>query len=112
VRGLQIAIDAATSAGRDPRAFTPALYVTVNVGEPDDAHAELERFVLDYYGIPLDAMASLQAFYSGPVDGAIEWLRGFVDAGARHVVVRFGSFEPRRQLERAQRVLAEVRSSS
>jgi alkanesulfonate monooxygenase SsuD/methylene tetrahydromethanopterin reductase-like flavin-dependent oxidoreductase (luciferase family) len=109
-RGLGSVRRAATDQGRDLTTFTPALYVTINLGDDERARAELEHYTLDYYGIPLEAMATLQAFHAGQAEGAIEWLRGFIEAGARHVVVRFGSFDPRQQLERAEPLLDAIRS--
>ncbi|HEY7874023.1 MAG TPA: LLM class flavin-dependent oxidoreductase, partial [Actinomycetota bacterium] len=87
-RGLATASQAAADAGRDPSEFTPALYVTVNLGEPEAAHAELEHYVSEYYAMPLELMSTLQAFYAGNAEGCVEWIRGYVDAGARHIVIR------------------------
>ncbi len=106
--GLATARAAATEAGRDVDAFTPALYVTVNLGDADAARSELERYVLEYYGLPLDAMSSLQAFYGGSVEGCVEWLRGFVDAGARHVIIRLGSFDADSQLDEARAIVGRL----
>jgi alkanesulfonate monooxygenase SsuD/methylene tetrahydromethanopterin reductase-like flavin-dependent oxidoreductase (luciferase family) len=91
----------ADAAGRDPRTVTPALYVTVNVNrDRAAAAAELEEFVRQYYGFPLEMMQALQAFFAGDVGDCVEWLAGYARAGARHVVLRLGSFAPETQLER------------
>lgn len=98
--GLAAVRAAASAAGRDVGSITPALYATVNLN--DDAGAarrELDDYVRGYYGIPLDAMQSLQAFYGGPPEGCREWLAGFVSAGARHLVLRLGSWDAPGQLE-------------
>jgi alkanesulfonate monooxygenase SsuD/methylene tetrahydromethanopterin reductase-like flavin-dependent oxidoreductase (luciferase family) len=99
--GLAQIAAAAEEAGRDPRAILPALYVTVNV-QPDRqaALAELEDYVLRYYGLPLQMMQGLQAFFAGDVGECVEWLAGYARAGARHVVLRVGSFRPEPHLER------------
>ena len=46
-------------------------------------------------------MSALQGFYAGSVEGCTEWLQDFIDAGARHLVVRFGSFDALGQMKRA-----------
>jgi alkanesulfonate monooxygenase SsuD/methylene tetrahydromethanopterin reductase-like flavin-dependent oxidoreductase (luciferase family) len=110
-RGLDVAREAATEAGRDPSELTPALYVTVNLGDSSAARAELEHYVLDYYGMPLEVMSTVQAFYAGPVEGCVDWLRAYVDAGARHLVIRFGAADPMQQLvSAAERLLAGLRA--
>lgn len=92
---------AAEAAGRDPRALTPALYVTVNVGDDRAAAAaELEDYVLRYYGLPLAMLRTVQAFFAGAAGDCVEWLASYARAGARHVVLRIGSFAPEAQLER------------
>jgi alkanesulfonate monooxygenase SsuD/methylene tetrahydromethanopterin reductase-like flavin-dependent oxidoreductase (luciferase family) len=99
--GWETICGAAVEAGRDPCALTPALYVTVNVqAERRAAAAELEDYVQRYYGFPLAAMQTMQAFFAGDVGDCVEWLAGYGRAGARHVVLRVGSFAPEAQLER------------
>jgi alkanesulfonate monooxygenase SsuD/methylene tetrahydromethanopterin reductase-like flavin-dependent oxidoreductase (luciferase family) len=110
-RGLDVATRAAVDAGRDASAFTPAVYVTVNIGDETTGRGELEQYVVEYYGMPFELMASLQAFYAGGVEGCIDWLQGYVEAGARHVVLRFGSFDPGGQLrEHSGRLSSALRS--
>ena len=100
-RALALATEAAAQAGRNVDGFVPALYVTVNLQrDKSNARAELERYVLDYYGLPLELMEQLQGFYAGNAEGCAQWLRGFIDAGARHVVIRFGSFDGLTHLRR------------
>jgi hypothetical protein len=36
-------------------------------------------------------MARLQAFYYGDVEGCLAWLGEYVAAGARHIIMRFGT---------------------
>lgn len=83
---------ASAAAGRSASAVLPALYTTIALdADPKRAAAALERYVEAYYGQPLASMAQLQAFYAGDVDGCAEWLGRYVDAGARHIILRFGT---------------------
>jgi probable F420-dependent oxidoreductase len=92
--GLATIRDAARSAGRGEDAVTPGLYATVNLQE-DTARAEreLEDYTDAYYGVPLEAMRQLQAFYAGATRGCVDWLRAYVEAGASHIVLRFGTLD-------------------
>ena len=72
------------------REVTAALYETVNlnVACADD---ELDQYLRAYYGLPLDVMRHVQAIRGGSVDECLDWLARYVDAGARHLILRIGS---------------------
>lgn len=93
---------AAVEVGRDPAAITPAVYLTVLLDE-DRARAEgrMAAYAEAYYGIPYDVMHRFQGYYAGDAEGCVEWLAAFVEAGARHLVLRFATTEPLGQIERA-----------
>jgi alkanesulfonate monooxygenase SsuD/methylene tetrahydromethanopterin reductase-like flavin-dependent oxidoreductase (luciferase family) len=78
--------------GQAVRDITPALYATVNLND-DKARAdeELDEYVRAYYGQPLDVMRYVQAIRGGSVQGCLDWLARYVDAGARHLILRIGS---------------------
>jgi len=96
----------APEAARSSVGFTPALYTTIVLGEAARAQAELDGFLSTYYNAPAEAMRKRQACYAGEADGCLEWMRRFVEAGARHIVVRFaGSTDHLAQLERVAREL-------
>ena len=59
-----------------------------------------------YYGAAAAAVRKHQACFGGPADEAAGWLRGFVDAGAEHLVVRLTG-DQERQIE----TLARIRES-
>lgn len=92
---------AAAAVGRGPAAITPALYATINLN-PDrtQAEAELDDYVRGYYGRPLAEMSQLQAFFGGPADECASWLGRYLRAGARHLILRMGTFQPAGQLDR------------
>jgi probable F420-dependent oxidoreductase len=97
---------ATREAGRSPEELTPALYTTIVLGEPATAQAELERFLSTYYNAPAAAMLKRQACHAGSADSCAEWMGGFVQAGVRHLIVRFaGAADQVVQLERAAREL-------
>ncbi len=89
----------ARGAGRDPSRLTGAIYLTLTIDD-DSARADsrMTAFLEGYYGRPAAEMRARQACYAGPPGGVGEWIAGFVDAGASHVVLRFAG-DHQRQIE-------------
>ncbi|MEW9532096.1 LLM class flavin-dependent oxidoreductase [Microbispora sp. NPDC049125] len=86
--------------GRPDDAITPALYATINVNpDRDKARQELDEYVQGYYGRPLELMSTIQAYGYGSAEECADWLGGYIEAGARHIVVRIGSLDPGPQLD-------------
>ena len=85
-------------------AITPALYTTINVGrDTRSAEVELRQFVETYYAAPYETIARIQGFHAGDAVSCLERLQGFIRAGVRHIVLRFGGGDQATQLERATR---------
>lgn len=82
---------AAYEAGRDPGAITPAVMITVNIGERASSELALEEYVGEFYGYPLELVSMIQACRAGTVDDVLAYMRAFWDAGARAFVLRVGS---------------------
>ncbi len=104
---------AARAAGRPAEAVTGAAYVTLAL-DPDPAAAErrLHEFLECYYAAPARTILARQAAYAGPVEGALRWLRRWVDAGARHLALRFAGGDQLAQVdEAAARLLPALRGS-
>ena len=82
--------DAARAQGRDPETLVASAYLTISLDD-DVARAEanLDSFLAAYYPAPPSVMRSVQATYAGPAVGLAPWVRAFIDAGARHLVLRF-----------------------
>lgn len=90
---------AARAAGRDPSALTGAMYLTLALDDDATrAGARLDTYLERYYGQPAAAMKKRQMCYAGPAAGAGAWLKGYADAGASHLVLRFAG-DHERQLE-------------
>ena len=51
-----------------------------------------------YYGAPAPVLRRRQAAFGGPLEAVADWVQGYVDAGARHLVLRLVG-EQRPQLE-------------
>ena len=103
--GWKAVSDAAVTAGRAAEALTPALYITVHLDDDEQkSTAELEEYAQAYYGFPLELIGALQAFCAG-ASASVNRVRQYVDAGAEHIVLRFGSFDAIDQLERAADLL-------
>ncbi|MFO1082494.1 MAG: LLM class flavin-dependent oxidoreductase [Reyranellaceae bacterium] len=82
--------DAARAAGRDPRALTAAMYLTLAIDENRDrAEARLDAYLERYYAMPPAETRKRQMSYAGPAAGAAAWMKSYVDAGATHLVLRF-----------------------
>jgi alkanesulfonate monooxygenase SsuD/methylene tetrahydromethanopterin reductase-like flavin-dependent oxidoreductase (luciferase family) len=102
---------AADGAGRAGAALTPALYATVNLNpDPRVAEREMRRFMEDYYAAPYEALASWQGCRAGTAAECVEWLAGFVEAGVRHLVLRFGGSDQAAQLERLAAALPDLKA--
>jgi probable F420-dependent oxidoreductase len=102
---------AARAAGRAPDAVTGAAYVTLAL-DANAAAAEqrLHRFLETYYAAPARVILARQACYAGPLDGCIEWLRRWIDAGAHHISLRFAGGDQLAQVdEAASRILPRLR---
>lgn len=102
--------EAAEAAGRAPRSITPAVMVTVNVGEPTSSQRDLGAYVQEFYGFPLEAVSLIQACRAGPATRILADLRAHWDAGARALILRVASLvEPERQPEAlAQDLLPQI----
>ncbi|MBI4234522.1 MAG: LLM class flavin-dependent oxidoreductase [Chloroflexi bacterium] len=86
----------ARGAGRDPAALETAFYLTVNLGlDEGKAREEALEFLRRYYGVgrPEPGMVF------GRPEAVVSLIQRYAQAGARHVIVRFASFEGMKQLE-------------
>jgi probable F420-dependent oxidoreductase len=103
---------AARAAGRAPDAVAGAAYVTLAL-DPSKAAAEqrLHKFLETYYAAPAAAMMARQATYAGPIEGCVEWLQRWIDAGARHLALRFAGGDQLAQVdEAAARLLPQLKT--
>ncbi|MBI2494273.1 MAG: LLM class flavin-dependent oxidoreductase [Candidatus Rokubacteria bacterium] len=103
---------AARAAGRAADAVTGAAYVTLAL-DPDPAAAEqrLHGFLETYYAASARAIRARQACYAGPIEGCVEWLQHWIDAGARHLALRFAGGDQLAQVdEAAARLLPKLKS--
>ncbi|MGH7092705.1 MAG: LLM class flavin-dependent oxidoreductase, partial [Stellaceae bacterium] len=89
----------ASEAGRDPAQLVGAIYLTLTIDD-DAARADqrMNAYLENYYGRPAAEMRNRQATYAGPAAGAAEWLAGYANAGASHIMLRFAG-DHQRHLE-------------
>jgi probable F420-dependent oxidoreductase len=101
---------AARTAGRAPDDVTAAAYVTLALDpSPVAAEQRLHGFLETYYAAPARALRARQATYAGPIEGCVEWLQRWIDAGARHIVFRFAGGDQLAQVdETASRLLPRL----
>jgi alkanesulfonate monooxygenase SsuD/methylene tetrahydromethanopterin reductase-like flavin-dependent oxidoreductase (luciferase family) len=104
--GLAAVRAAATAAGRDATAVTPALFVSVVLTETmEQGRAQLAEFVQASYGLPLDQVEQIQALAAGPFDVVAEKLNGYVAAGARHLAIRIATTNLQAQREQLEQII-------
>jgi alkanesulfonate monooxygenase SsuD/methylene tetrahydromethanopterin reductase-like flavin-dependent oxidoreductase (luciferase family) len=102
---------AARAAGRAPDAVTGAAYVTIAIdASPAAAEKRLHGFLEGYYGAPARVIMARQASYAGPIEGCVEWLQRWINAGARHISLRFAAGDQLAQVdEAASRLLPRLK---
>jgi probable F420-dependent oxidoreductase len=101
---------AARAAGRPADAVTGAAYVTLALDpNPKTAEARLHKFIETYYATPAPVILKRQAAYAGSIEGCVEWLQRWIDAGARHISFRFAGGDQLAQVdEAAKKVLPRL----
>ena len=101
----------AEEAGRDPDDIEPSAYLTINLTDDLAAgEAESAAYAEAYYGLPFEVMRQGQPYFIGDEKACAAWLQGYIDAGVRHLLLRFATLDPLPQLERAGAVLQAVSS--
>lgn len=79
---------AAEAAGR-AGAVTGAVYLTASIDDDaDKANDMINAYLENYYSQPAELLRRRQACFAGPEDEFLPWLKGYVDAGASHLMVR------------------------
>ena len=108
---LLAAVAARTRRVRVGTAVTGAAYVTLALdASPAVAEQRLHSFLETYYGAPARTIMARQATYAGPVEGCVEWLQRWIDAGARHISLRFAGGDQLAQVdEAASRLLPRLK---
>ncbi|MDA1127896.1 MAG: LLM class flavin-dependent oxidoreductase [Chloroflexi bacterium] len=103
----------AKESGGDANRLHKALYTTLNINE-DKAQAdrEMRKFIEGYYNMPFETMSRSQSVFTGNIQEARDWLKGFINVGVQTLVIRFGSPDQSGQLELCgKEVLPGLRSS-
>jgi alkanesulfonate monooxygenase SsuD/methylene tetrahydromethanopterin reductase-like flavin-dependent oxidoreductase (luciferase family) len=92
---------AARMGGRSPDDdVLGTAYITLALG-PNKAAAEqqMDTFLETYYAAPAKVIRARQAGYSGPIEGAVEFLQRWIDAGCRHIALRFAGGDQLAQVD-------------
>jgi alkanesulfonate monooxygenase SsuD/methylene tetrahydromethanopterin reductase-like flavin-dependent oxidoreductase (luciferase family) len=93
-------------AGRDPNQIAKALFLTVLIEPNPDRALELANdYCLAIYGMPFEAVRTIQAWLVGSESYVSDGIRRYVEAGAQQLVVRVGSLTPEPQLDRFARTI-------
>ncbi|MDE0319192.1 MAG: LLM class flavin-dependent oxidoreductase [Acidimicrobiaceae bacterium] len=99
----------AADAGRDPASIAAAAYLTVNIGEPDTAAAEVAEHAMLYYGVQIEVLRRIMGTKSGTADEVTAWLQSYIDAGCQHICIRLASPNVDTQLDRLVEILPALR---
>lgn len=79
----------AEAEGRPADSITGAAYLTLAIDDDSaKADARLNGYLESYYNQPAEKLRRYQGCFTGTKTGAIDWLHGFVQAGATHFCVR------------------------
>jgi alkanesulfonate monooxygenase SsuD/methylene tetrahydromethanopterin reductase-like flavin-dependent oxidoreductase (luciferase family) len=102
---------AARAAGRPDGAVTGAAYLTLALdADPARAEARMDGFLESYYAAPARVIKARQAGYAGPIEGCVEWIQRWIDAGCRHLALRFAGGDQLAQVdEAASRLLPKLK---
>jgi probable F420-dependent oxidoreductase len=102
---------AARAAGRPPDAVSGAAYLTLAIDRDRTAAEDrLTRFMETYYGVPARVILARQTAYAGPIEGGVEWIQRWIDAGARHLALRFAGGDQLAQVDEiASKLLPRLR---
>jgi hypothetical protein len=65
------------------------------------AEQRLNTFLETYYAAPARTILARQACYAGPIEGCVDWLQGWIAAGARHLNLRFAGGDQLAQVDEA-----------
>ncbi len=99
--GLADVRAAAEAAERDPASIEEGLYITVAIGDGDEPQRQLDDYCNAYYGGPSELVGLVQALVPGNLDQVADRLSEYVDAGARHLVIRHACLDPTDVLAKA-----------
>ena len=100
----------AAKAGRDPASITAAAYLTVNIGDPETAAAEVAEHSMLYYGVQIEVLRRIMGTMSGTPAQIAAWLRSYIDAGSEHICIRLASPDVDIQLDRVAALLRDLRN--
>ena len=101
---------AARTAGRPPNDVLGAAYLTLALDDDRaKAEARMDQFLETYYAAPAKDIKARQAGYAGPIDGCVQWIQRWIDAGAHHIALRFAGGDQLAQVdEAAKRLLPQL----
>jgi hypothetical protein len=87
----------------------PRAHSTVALdSSPQRAEERLASYIQAYYGQPVELIGMIQAMYAGTPEGMLEWLSTYVQAGARHIVLRVADEDPQRGLKSAAKACESI----
>src|SRR6266513_1343139 len=97
---------AARTAGRTADDVLGAAYLTLALdADPAAAQTRMDQFLETYYAAPAKVIKARQAGYAGPIEGCVEWIQRWIDAGARHIALRFAGGDQLAQVDEAAKAL-------
>ena len=101
---------AARAAGRPAGAVAGAAYLTLALdANRVAAEARMDQFLETYYAAPARTIKARQAGYAGPLEGCVEWVQRWIDAGARYLALRFAGGDQLAQVDEvASRLLPRL----
>lgn len=84
----------AAECGRRGDAISAAFVPTLLIGESPREQAELRDYCARYYGCRPDELTHRRpGFFAGSAQACLDWLAGFIEAGARTLILRFATLQ-------------------
>jgi len=93
--GLDAIHTASAAADRSENDITPALFATVVIDEDADrGRTALAEYCEANYRLPLEEVEQIQVMMTGSADEVAAQLNQYVEAGARHLLIRIAAISP------------------
>ncbi len=81
---------AAAEAGRPAGAVAGAVYLTLALDDdPAAGNARIDAYLESYYGAPAAVIRRRQTAFAGTPEAAADWISGYAERGAGHIMLRF-----------------------
>ncbi|GAA5000295.1 hypothetical protein GCM10025734_35210 [Kitasatospora paranensis] len=72
--------------------------------DPEDGRRTVDAYARSTYGMSLEQVTAIQALVTGTADEVATTLGRYIDAGARHLILRIGALTLKDQHDQLERI--------